>query len=71
MPDSDSGKYTWRKACIGVAPRLAAACIRSRSILRIEPYSGNTRKGSMICAMPISVPVMLWTSLMGVSHSPT
>ena len=47
-PGIDSGKNTCQNARTGLAPRLAAAFSRSRSIARRLPYSGNTRNGSMM-----------------------
>ena len=70
-PGSDSGKYTFQNARVGLAPRLAAAFTRSWSIARIEPSSGSTMNGSMMCTMPMRVPVRLCTSASGSSHRPS
>ena len=58
----------WQEVSIRRAPRRPSG--RSRSMARIVAYSGSTRNGSMMCTMPISVPVRLCTRASGSSSTP-
>ena len=69
-PGSESGKYTRQNAVPGLAPSVAAARGRLRSMFSITASIVSTASGISACTMPTSTAPSEYSRFDGVSWSP-